>query len=71
MGFELFPNPSNENIILKGLRNEQVVRIVNLQGNILWNTVSNSGDLLFPISSLSPGVYLIYVGDLTKKFIKL
>jgi hypothetical protein len=66
----LFPNPVSEFLMIRGLDESQVqsISIFNTFGQKLYE-----GDLKeqIDVSSLTPGVYFIHIGNMNYKFVKL
>jgi hypothetical protein len=69
---KIYPNPSNDFINIEGLnKNENtVIKLYDLQGKlILSSEVKEKGSI--DISELNNGVYVILIGDMTHKIIKM
>ncbi|MGN0033063.1 MAG: T9SS type A sorting domain-containing protein [Candidatus Limimorpha sp.] len=66
----IFPNPAKDIIRINNLEGNNEVSIITLQGQTIKKSdVTNDGNI--DISDLNPGVYIINVGKLVSKFIKL
>ncbi|MBP5421081.1 MAG: T9SS type A sorting domain-containing protein [Paludibacteraceae bacterium] len=65
----IYPNPTQDVIVIDGLEKNETTRIYNLQG-ILLKTVQASEKTLIDVSSLAKGTYLLQVGTQIVKFIK-
>lgn len=77
-----YPNPVkpgyNGNVFIRGLMNESVVKITDINSNLVYETKSQGGQIEWPLKNISgqkvaPGVYLVYcaladgsVGAVTK-----
>ncbi|MFN3999182.1 chitobiase/beta-hexosaminidase C-terminal domain-containing protein [Algoriphagus sp.] len=62
---KVFPNPASSivNVELKKVEGLQNVELRNASGMLIQSILSNGGIVQFNVSSLAPGVYLIYVTD--------
>lgn len=69
---ELYPNPSAENITLRGKAQNEMVRLFDMSGRLVIESMSNQID----VSALTNGVYIVNVTDengsttFTEKLIK-
>ncbi|HET6225609.1 MAG TPA: T9SS type A sorting domain-containing protein, partial [Bacteroidia bacterium] len=74
--FNCFPNPANDllKLDLHDLKNIQSIRVINMQGQLVYSGPANALTNEIDISTFSPGVYLIQVksesGISTQKFDK-
>jgi len=60
--FNVFPNPSKENINIQGIDNEKVtITISDQSGKIVTKSELNSANVTIPVSSLENGVYFIAI----------
>lgn len=64
---EIYPNPSNDFIKVKGASGK--LRIENLMGKTMISTFSNQDEVI-NISSLNSGIYFLRTSDKSVKFIK-
>jgi len=73
----VYPNPANDyvNINLQGIRGDVSLRIYDLQGRLVKETMLNSLDSQIDVSDLSKGVYIISVDEekeaISKRLIKM
>lgn len=66
----IYPNPTNNNLIVHGLDARQIIRIYSMQG-ILLNSCESSGlETIINVSELPQGTYLLQVGAEIVEFIK-
>lgn len=70
-GFEVYPNPSHENIFVQSDKIEEKYRILNLLGESILTGIISSENQQINISSLSEGIYFITIGNATMKFMKM
>lgn len=72
----IYPNPSSDNLFVKGLASNATVQVVDMLGNVMSSNVYNniSGDVQVNISSLAKGSYIIKISQegkfAVKSFIK-
>ena len=66
----IFPNPTQESLIVRGLVGEQVVRVFSLQGQLIQSAVSTDGEAQLHVGGLQNGTYLLQAGAQVVKFIK-
>lgn len=67
---QVFPNPTQEWLVIRGLDGLQTIRIYSVQGQLMQSTVTNNGQAYIPVGSLQNGTYLVQVGAQVVKFIK-
>jgi len=73
----VYPNPANDyvRISLQGIRGDVSLRIYDLQGRLVKETMLNSLDSQIDVSDLSKGVYIISVDEekeaISKRLIKM
>ena len=67
---QVFPNPTQEMLIVRGLQGAQILRIYNVQGQLMQSVVTNGDDVNLRVSGLQDGTYLLQVGAEIVKFIK-
>jgi len=67
--FILYPNPAGDYLFVDGLSayNTQTITILNTTGQLFYSGIEAKID----ISELKPGSYILKIGDLHKKFIKI
>ena len=71
----LYPNPSTNFIVVDGLKNDNFIEVINLQGQVVKNlNVSNTKTTL-DVSELPKGIYFIRINSdeelYVTKFLKL
>ena len=64
----LFPNPANENVTLKG-ENLGMVRVFNVMGQKVEEFEANGSELRINTTSYENGVYFVKAGEQTLKFV--
>jgi hypothetical protein len=65
----IYPNPGNEFISILTDNSDDLVNIYNVYGEKIYSN-RFSGESKIDISKLAPGMYIIYKGKTSKKFIK-
>lgn len=65
----IFPNPTKDNIIIKGL-NIDNIEIINLYGQVIENTKISTKDNIFNLSQLLSGVYTMKIKTDNKIIVK-
>jgi hypothetical protein len=66
--FSLHPNPADTILFIEGLRDEHLIQIVSLSGQVIKQAVISDK---LDISDISPGYYLVRIeGYIAKPFIK-
>lgn len=66
----LAPNPVNDILTIFDLEEGVNIQIISLQGNILWQTISTSGNNILDMSNFKQGIYFIKVNNNISKIIK-
>lgn len=66
----LAPNPVNDILTIFDLEEGLNIQIISLQGNVLWQTISISGNNAFDVSNFKQGIYFIKVNNNISKIIK-
>ena len=66
----LYPIPADNYIIVKGLRDTESFRILNVLGGVVKTIQVNSDEIRIDLSDLDSGVYLIRSNENTIRFIK-
>lgn len=67
---QVFPNPTQEMLVVRGLQGTQTVRIYNLQGQLMQSAVINDGEANLHVGGLQNGTYLLQAGAEVVKFLK-
>ncbi len=69
----VYPNPTKEKLFIVCPENSKI-QLLDLNGNILMDVISNNGDTALNVNSLSPGAYFVIVqsnqGIFTQKIIR-
>jgi hypothetical protein len=65
MNVSVYPNPSNGNIQLNGLRIGQDLEIFNMTGKLVYSDKTTSNKLSLNLVNLAKGKYLVRIGDLS------
>lgn len=60
-GVDVYPNPANELVTIKGLASEGTAQIVDLQGKVVRSATVNAGVDTIAISDLNAGVYVMTI----------
>jgi hypothetical protein len=72
IGFNLFPNPANEQLTLTTTTAElEVVTVYNTVGQLVASYSKAGTQATIDVSALVPGYYVLHVGTLSKTFVKL
>lgn len=66
----VYPNPTHDALMVKGLAAGQTVRVYDLQGRLLSATQTQAESTLIDVSALQNGTYLLQIGAEVVKFIK-
>lgn len=66
---EIYPNPNNGKFTLNLLENQNVVRIFNSLGQVVYENVNATATENIDISDMSAGIYLININGKTQKLI--
>jgi hypothetical protein len=66
----LYPNPTNDHVVMKGLEQGNRIYLVDLNGSILKETIAESETIILDLSSLSAGIYVINHKGKNYKLIK-
>ena len=69
-GVVIFPNPTQDRLIIMGMQDEQSARIFSLHGALILIGQMNSFVNEIDVSNLPKGTYLLQVGAEILKFIK-
>jgi len=68
---EISPNPAQSFLRVKyGKANSTTLKIINNMGQTVYQTVTDSNDMQININKLPNGIYIVKVGNFSKKFIK-
>jgi len=67
---QVYPNPTQSQLIVQGIETQQVVRVFSMQGQLLITAVADGNAAIVNVSGLQTGSYLLQVGAEIVKFIK-
>ena len=67
---QVYPNPTQSQLIIQGLDDEQVVRVYSLQGQMLLSATATGSTATVDVNGLQVGNYILQVGAEIVKFIK-
>ena len=67
---QVYPNPTQSQLIIQGLDDEQIVRIYSLQGQMLLSATATGSTATVDVNGLQVGNYILQVGAEIVKFIK-
>ncbi len=70
LSVQVFPNPAQETVVVRGLKGEQTIRIYNLQGQLMQSATTANGEAQLQVGSLQNGTYLLQAGAQVVKIIK-
>ncbi|MFK7757681.1 MAG: sulfatase-like hydrolase/transferase [Flavobacteriales bacterium] len=65
--YALFPNPTSSKFIVNDVQNSSLVQIFDFSGRLL---MSSKTGVYIDVSLLNSGVYLVQVGDITRRLVK-
>ena len=58
---KVYPNPTTNMVALDGFEKENIIEIINIQGQIVKTEFANTSKIIIDISDLSTGVYVIKI----------
>jgi len=70
--FTLYPNPASHQVVITGdLSAVTRIRLIDASGKLTWDKkiVNNTGSITIDLSSLQAGVYIMQIGNETKKLV--
>jgi len=70
--FTLYPNPASHQVVITGdLSAITRIRLIDASGKLTWDKkiVNNTGSITIDLSSLQAGVYIMQLGNETKKLV--
>ncbi len=68
--FDVYPNPSSSFVSLIGLKENSVLEVLNLTGQVIYSQpVSSNNQINLDIQSFSPGIYFVKSANQIKKLI--
>jgi hypothetical protein len=66
--FSVYPNPTDETLILESEFSNLPIRIFDAQGRLVFETTSNSKRMDIDVSELQNGFYFIQSNNISKPF---
>ena len=69
-GVQVFPNPTHDYLMVKGLESDQSARVFSLDGQLISTTPASNSETKINVSDLQQGSYLLQIGAEIVKFIK-
>lgn len=66
----VYPNPTHDALVVKGIAAGQTVRVYDLQGRMLSATQTQAESTQINVSALQKGTYLLQIGAEIVKFMK-
>lgn len=70
-GFLVYPNPADNRIIISGNNiNLDEVKVINLQGQTIYQSRASVRELVLNIPDWSGGLYFVEVRSLDERFVK-
>lgn len=66
----VYPNPTHDALVVKGIATGQTVRVYDLQGRMLSATQTQAESTQINVSALQKGTYLLQIGAEIVKFMK-
>lgn len=67
---QVFYDATQESLFVRGIEDQQVVRVYTTSGQLLQSTAATNGEAIMHIGGLQNGVYLLQAGAQVVKFIK-
>lgn len=68
---KISPNPASDNIAIQtNIEERYYLKLYNLIGKTLWYKNNNTGQSVVDISHLKPGIYLLEIGNKTKRSVR-
>ena len=67
---QVFPNPTQESLFIRGIEGTQTVRIFSMQGQLMQSAEAMDGEANLQVGGLQKGTYLLQIGAQVVKFIK-
>lgn len=61
MSLSVFPNPAKDLITVSGINNSDVIRILNVEGKLLYEQAAGSQSKIIDIRKFAPGTYVVQV----------
>jgi len=67
---QVFPNPTSDYLLIKGLEANQTARVFSLDGKLMSTSQTTDSETKIDVSNLQQGNYLLQIGAEIVKFIK-
>lgn len=67
---QVFPNPTQDALFIRGVGNEQTVRLFSLKGQLILSTNAKDGEAVLQVGTLEDATYLLQIGAQVVKVIK-
>lgn len=70
LDFDIYPNPTNGLIHLKSNNTIGTLKLVDFSGKTLFEKTVNESSTMIDLTTLSPGVYFLHLGEQINKIVK-
>ena len=68
----VFPNPANDKVYVTGIEQGNQIRLISLEGRVVWQGVVRSSEFSLDVNSYAAGVYIIQISAAQKtKMVKV
>ena len=67
---QVFPNPTQDILFIRGIEGQQTVRIFSMQGLLILSAETMDGEAQLYVGGIQNGTYLLQIGAQVVKFIK-
>lgn len=67
---QVFPNPTQDILFVRGIEGKQTVRIFSMQGLLILSAETMNGEAQLYVGGIQNGTYLLQIGAQVVKFIK-
>lgn len=67
---QVFPNPTQDILFIRGIEGQQTVRIFSMQGLLILSAQAMDGEAQLYVGGIQNGTYLLQIGAQVVKFIK-
>jgi aminopeptidase N len=65
------PNPTKDQWLIKNLEENELLRLMDATGRLVWTGRSTKGNTVIPAQHLAPGNYILQVGEVNKGTVQL
>lgn len=73
LGIQLYPNPASDMVTVSGLLNGNVLKVLDMTGKEIYNSISNEKDVTIDTQNFTAGIYLLHIEkngeSITKKLV--